>query len=112
MKRSKPLRKASADIEARLWAYLRRLNLRGYRFRRRAMFQSFLLDFVDHQALLAIELCDGAPGKPSPQIARHHVLAAAGYTVLRLWSDDLRDHFSAAIAPIAMALEDRPKPEL
>lgn len=106
MQRKAPLRRMSADIEARLWAHLRVLNLRGYRFRRRAPFRSFLLPFVEHEKLLVIEIRDGEPGRAPPRfIARDHMLAEAGYTILRFWRVDAEKGFSIVTDTIRRFLE-------
>jgi very-short-patch-repair endonuclease len=106
MMRHKPLRSEEAGIEARLWAYLRELNARGAHFHRRAPFRGFILDFVDHEAMLAIELLDGEPGR-APEVARRHILAEAGYTVLRVWRQDAQANFAGAMDAVEQALEDR-----
>jgi len=53
MQRKRPLAVRNT-IENRLWAQLRALD--GYRFRRKAPFKSFTLDFVEHQHRLVISL--------------------------------------------------------
>lgn len=106
------------DVEKRLWAALKRLNAQGYHFRRKAVFQTFRLDFVEHDIGLVIELADGNPGaqfaeasRPSPDIARTHVLSGAGYTILRLWKNDLADGLEPAMFRLRQILEDRPPPD-
>lgn len=105
------------DIEKRLWAALKRLNAQGYHFRRKAVFQTFRLDFVEHDIALVIELADGHPGgqfggsvRLSPDIARTHVLSMAGYTILRLWKEDLAADLGPALFRLRQILEDRPPP--
>lgn len=113
------------DVERRLWAALKRLNAQGYHFRRKAVYQTFRLDFVEHDIALVIELADGRPGavfgQPdtsfgqdvhrSPDIARTHVVTMAGYTILRLWKDDLTENFDLAMFRLRQILEDRPPPD-
>lgn len=98
------------DAELRLWSLLQRYNNdAGYHFRRRATFRSFLVDFVDHDILLAIELVGGeARWRPSPDVARTYVLRAAGYTVLRFWRDEVSTDFDRAAQALHQVLEDRP----
>jgi very-short-patch-repair endonuclease len=109
MQRKRPLR-PRADIETRLWARLRALNLQGYRFRRRAPFRSFILPFAEHERLLVIDIRDGEPGRaPSPSIVRDRLLAEAGYTVLRFWRGEA--NVPAMMDAIRQALEDRAPPD-
>ena len=73
MQRRRPLAPRN-DLETRLWLRLRELD--GYRFRRRAPFRTFTLDFVEHDARLVISLEEGAPGSRSPvHIVRDRLLS-------------------------------------
>lgn len=103
------------DVEQRLWVALKRFNERGYHFRRRAVYQSFRIDFVEHDILLAIDLVGGEPGcrfgvRTSPDIAKTHVLASAGYTLLRFWRADLACNLGNALEQLKQLLDDRPPP--
>ncbi len=107
MKRTSGFGHGSNDIESRLWATLREFE--GYQFRRKAPFKSFILDFVEHEALLVVELDDGEPGQaPSRNVARDHMLAEAGYTVLRFWRSEAARDLPSVIVSIRQVLEDRP----
>lgn len=102
-----PERRASVDD--RLWALLKRFNAAGYRFRRKATFRSFPLDFVDHDIQLVLVLNDAAENtRPVAQIARDHVLAGAGYTVVKIRRCDLAADFGALASQLRRILEDRP----
>jgi very-short-patch-repair endonuclease len=109
MKRTSSFGRGSSDIEARLWAKLREFDELGYQFRRKAHFKSFVLDFVEHDALLVVELEDGEPGQAqSRNVARDHMLAEAGYTVLRFWRSEAAADLNGVVASIRQVLEDRP----
>ena len=111
MKRTSGFGRGSNDVEARLWAKLREFDELGYQFRRKAHFHSFVLDFVEHDALLIVELDDGEPGHSQTQnVARDHVLREAGYTVLRFWKSEAARDLQGVIASIRQVLEDRPPP--
>jgi len=112
MKRTSSFGRGSGDVEARLWAKLREFDELGYQFRRKAHFHSFVLDFVEHDALLIVELDDGEPGHPggSQNVARDHVLREAGYTVLRFWKSEAARDLNSVVASIRQVLEDRPPP--
>ena len=90
LKRKAPLR-AGATLEARLWLRLKLIE--GTRFRRRASFKTFTLDFVEHNARLVILLEDGEPGRSrTGQVVRDRLLGEAGYVILRLWrAEAVRD---------------------
>ena len=107
MKRTSAFGRGPNDVEARLWAKLREFE--GYQFHRKAPFKSFILDFVEHEALLVIELDDGEPGRAGPRnVARDHMLAEAGYTVLRFWKSEAASNIAAVIGAVRQVLEDRP----
>jgi very-short-patch-repair endonuclease len=102
-------RTGRAGAELRLWSLLEGFNRSGYHFRRQAPFAGFLIDFVEHDILLAIDLTDG-DARPTPAIARDHVLKEAGYTVLRLKATDIAEDFADVAATLKHVLEDRPAP--
>ena len=107
MKRTSAFGRGSNDVEARLWAKLREFG--GYEFHRKAPFKSFILDFVEHEALLVVELDDGEPGRAPPRnVARDYLLAEAGYTVLRFWRSEAAHDLPSVVASIRQVLEDRP----
>ncbi|MBU6298212.1 MAG: DUF559 domain-containing protein [Alphaproteobacteria bacterium] len=109
MKRTNSFGRGSTEVEVRLWARLRELDELGYQFHRRAPFKSFILDFVEHEALLVIELVDGEPGRPqAANVARDRMLADAGYTVLRFWKSEAAHDLNGVVASIRRVLEDRP----
>ena len=111
MKRTSSFGRGSSDVEARLWAKLREFDALGYQFRRKAPFKSFILDFVEHDALLVVELEDGEPGQTqSRNVARDYMLAEAGYTVLRFWKSEAERDLQGVVADVRRVLEDRPPP--
>lgn len=96
---------ARNTLEARLWARLKLIE--GGRFRRRATFRTFTLDFVAHDAGLVISLEDGEPGRAKTgRIVRDRLLNEAGYTILRLWRTETARDLSAAVTRIKTVLAD------
>jgi len=103
MRRKVPLRPRTS-LETRLWARLRELD--GCRFRRKAPFRTFTLDFVEHDAGLVISLADGASGRRSNHIARDRLLSEQGYVILRLWREEAERELHGAVRRIKAVLED------
>jgi very-short-patch-repair endonuclease len=96
---------ARNTLEARLWARLRLLE--GFRFRRRATFKTFTLDFVEHDARLVISLEDGEPGRAmTGRIVRDRLLSEQGYVILRLWRTEAARDLGGAIQRIKTVLAD------
>jgi len=107
MQRKRPLAVRNT-IENRLWAQLRALE--GYRFRRKAPFKSFTLDFVEHQNRLVISLEGGEPGRrakeKSGHIVRDRLLSEQGYVILRLWRGEAERDLHSALHRIRTVLDD------
>ena len=103
MQRKAPLR-PRATLENRLWACLQKLD--GCRFRRKAPFRTFTLDFVEHEAGLVISLESGEPGRRSGGIVRDRLLSEQGYVILRLWRREIERDIGSAIRRIQSVLED------
>jgi very-short-patch-repair endonuclease len=107
MQRKRPLTVRNT-IENRLWAQLRALE--GYRFRRKAPFKTFTLDFVEHQHRLVISLEGGEPGRhakdKSGHIVRDRLLSEQGYVILRLWRGEAERDLHWALHRIRAVLDD------
>ncbi len=104
LRRKVPLR-ARAALENRLWAQLKLLE--AVRFRRKAPFKTFLLDFVAHDARLVISLEGGEPGRSrTGQIVRDRLLSEQGYVILRLWRAEAERDLTGTIARIKTVLAD------
>lgn len=107
MQRKQPL-KARNTLENRLWAQLRLLE--GYRFRRKAPFKTFTLDFVEHQHRLVISLESGEPGRgardKTGHIVRDRLLSEQGYAILRLWRAEAERDLCSALHRIRAVLDD------
>ena len=101
MQRKHPLRRETAEVEELLWLRLRALKERGWHFRKTSPFQSFLLPFVEHEALLVVEL------EEQSNIVRDRLLREAGYTILRFPRDDALRDLDAVLDTIRAVLEDR-----
>jgi very-short-patch-repair endonuclease len=103
MQRKRPLRR-EAEIEDLLWLRLKALEECGWYFRKNSPFQTFVLPFVEHDALLVIELEADRAGR-SP--VRDRLLHEAGYTILRFPRADAQSNLPSVIAIIRAVLDDR-----
>lgn len=56
---ARKMRRHPSDAERRLWYYLRRKQLQGFRFRRQVPIGPYIVDFYCIEARLAIEI-DGS----------------------------------------------------
>jgi very-short-patch-repair endonuclease len=101
MQRKRPLQR-EAEIEDLLWLRLRGLKEQGWNFRKSGHFRTFLLPFVDHEALLVVELEDGARS-----IVRDRLLAEAGYSVLRFAREEAMADLDFVMDRVVGVLKDR-----
>ena len=100
MQRKHALRR-EAEIQDLLW--LRLKALAGWHFRRNSPFQTFSLPFVEHGALLVVELETDRAGR-SP--VRDRLLREAGYTILRFARADAEGNLASIVEIIRAVLED------
>ena len=101
MQRKHALRR-EATLQDLLWLRLKALT--GWHFRRNSPFQTFTLPFVEHGALLVVELeTDRASRSP----VRDRLLREAGYTILRFARADAEGNLSSIVEVIRAVLEDR-----
>ena len=101
MQRKRPLGR-EPGLQDLLW--LRLKALQGWHFRKNSSFQTFTLPFVEHGALLVVEL-EVDRGTRSP--VRDRLLHEAGYTILRFSTADAESSLDAVMATIRAVLEDR-----
>ena len=101
MRRKQALRR-QATIEDLLWLRLKALE--GWRFRRKTSFRTFTLQFVEHDALLVVELEDNNRDR-SP--VRDRLLREAGYTILRFARFEAEADLSPVMDVIRKVLDDR-----
>ena len=105
--RARQLRNESTDAERRLWYFLRRQQLAGYKFRRQYPLAGYIVDFVCLPARLVIEL-DGGQHLDALEYDQQRTAALRheGYRVLRFWNDDALLHTEDVLAEIFRVLEE------
>ncbi len=91
-KYARDLRKDMTETEHKLWSYLRRKNLDGYRFRRQHIIGPFIADFVCVAEKLIIEV-DGATHGEDNEIAydarRTEFLETQGWKIIRYGNEEI-----------------------
>jgi lysyl-tRNA synthetase class 2 len=84
------LRRDQTDAERTLWFRLRDRRLGGWKFRRQAPIDRFVVDFVFADARVIVELDGGQHSQRMEQDAnRTAILESLGYLVLRFWNNDV-----------------------
>jgi len=110
MHRAGELRKEPTPAEAKLWAYLRRNQVRGVGFRRQHAIGRYIVDFCSPSMKLVIEL-DGSQhlAQEEADAERTEFLRTKGYRVLRFWNDRVLNEIGGVVGAIEMALDEAGK---
>ncbi len=108
MHRAGELRREPTPAEAKLWKYLRSLDLDGTHFRRQYAIDNYIVDFCAPRAKLIVEV-DGSPhvDQQDRDTERTDFLNAKGYCVLRFWNNDILNNIEYVMAAILQAIPDK-----
>ena len=108
--RARALRKSETAAVQRLWEELRGSRLNGYKFVRQLPIGPYFADFACRSAKLIVEV-DGATHSDAHELAhdekRTQFLNEQGWTVHRIWNDDVFKHRNAVCDGILLALNAR-----
>ena len=115
MKLVRKLRGDTNEIEAMVWARLRRSQLGGFKFSRQIPVAGFVPDFVCRSIKLAIEL-DGSQhaGAIPYDTNRTQLIERQGYRVLRFWNSDVLTNMDGVLETTlsaALATGGAPTPQ-
>jgi len=103
------LRRDQTDVEKKLWSRLRDRRLDGWKFRRRAPIDRYIVDFFCSDAKLVIEL-DGGQHTLEADAERTRVIEACGYFIIRFWNTDVLTNIEGVLLRIAEALRGEGAP--
>ena len=105
------MRREPTGYERRLWSALRASQLGGFKFRRQAVIEPYICDFLCPSIGLIVEVDDDRHD-PIKDRDRDFDLAHQGYLVLRFSNADVRDNMEGVLSVIldrANALPPRQK---
>src|SRR5207253_10684552 len=86
---ARDMRKEPTLAEAKMWRLLRDRRLAGFKFRRQAPFQNYILDFVCFEKRIIIEIDGSQHASSERDAARDAVLMAENFRVSRYWNNDV-----------------------
>jgi very-short-patch-repair endonuclease len=110
VKAARRLRSAQTDAERILWFQLRDRRLRGFKFRRQAPIDRYIVDFCCVDERLIIELDGGQHAvRTDEDRERTQVLESLGYLVLRFWNNDVMHNISGVLEETSGALQGAPR---
>ena len=96
---ARDMRREPTDYERRLWCALRASQLGGFKFRRQAVIEPYICDFLCPSIGLIIEVDDDRHD-PIKDRDRDFDLAHQGYLVLRFSNADVRDNMEGVLSVI------------
>ena len=106
------LRRHQTNAERLLWFRLRDRRLSGWKFKRQAPINRFVVDFFCADAKLIVELDGGQHDHHRERDAvRTRILEAMGYLVLRFWNHDVMRNMDGVLEEILSTVnQQRPEP--
>jgi very-short-patch-repair endonuclease len=109
--RAKALRAELTDAERILWSRLKGRQLRGWQFRVQHPVDPYILDFACVALKLAVEV-DGATHGSVEERERDErrsaFLEGRGWSVVRVWNDDVYRNLNGVLETILMRLPPPP----
>ncbi|MDR2870281.1 MAG: endonuclease domain-containing protein [Deferribacteraceae bacterium] len=103
------LRANATPHENILWHHIKNKQLMGYKFRRQQPIGQYIADFYCSEAKLIIEL-DGSQHSTTEAIEydvkRDTYFQTNGYTVIRVWNNELLGNLAGVLELISNALEN------
>jgi very-short-patch-repair endonuclease len=88
-RRAKSLRRLSTDAERRFWYIVRDRRLEGFKFKRQAPIDPWIVDFLCVEARLVVEIDGGHHADSKTDPVRTADLEKRGYRVVRFWNHDV-----------------------
>jgi very-short-patch-repair endonuclease len=108
--RAKAMRSQPTEAEHRLWQILRAKRFAGYKFRQQAPIEFYIADFVCFAERLIIELDEGQHCESADDERRDAYLRSQGFSVLRIWNNELFTNEEGVAELILSALRTPPLP--
>lgn len=100
---ARALRKDMPSAEKRLWYFIRKKQLGGFRFRRQHTIGPYIADFACIEAKLVIELDGDQHGfelEEARDRKRDAFIEDQGFQMLRVWNKDVYDNIDGVLEAI------------
>ncbi|WP_244497626.1 endonuclease domain-containing protein [Mesorhizobium sp. Root695] len=105
--RARKLRQDDNQAEALLWLELKARRLGGYKFTRQFSIGPYYADFACREKWLVVEVDGPQHAGSSYDRRRDDFMRAQGYSILRVWSDDVLRQRTSVCETILAALDGR-----
>ncbi|WOE76494.1 endonuclease domain-containing protein [Alterisphingorhabdus coralli] len=107
LKRAKEMRNNPTEPEKRLWRNLSNSQLNGHKFRRQAIIENSIVDFLCPSKKLVIEV-DGDTHDPANDAKRDAHLATMDYRVVRFTNAEVMQNMDGVLEDIVCVLRESP----
>lgn len=106
---SRKLRSNTTLSERILWTYLRKTQMKGYRFTRQKPIENYIVDFYSPQLRLVIEI-DGCSHEDRVLLdkKRDQRLQQLGLRVLRFADQDVKNNLEGVLISLSGWIDDNP----
>jgi len=107
------MRHSSTAAELAMWRLLRHRSLSGFKFRRQAPVENFILDFVCFERRIVVEIDGSQHANSSLDAVRDTRLSDAGFQIIRYWNNDVLMRPTSVLEDIVARLtenEGNPSP--
>lgn len=108
--RARSLRRNETKAEHVLWQLVRNRQLDGFKFTRQLPIGPYFADFACREGALIIELDGSQHVDSKTDETRTAYLTAQGYSVLRVWNNELLTNAQGVAEAILSALARHPSP--
>ena len=109
---ARKLRRTQTPTEGMLWQHLR-ANRIGHKFYRQHPIDRYVADFCCPALKLVVEVDGGHHDEPEQRAydeERDAFMEDLGFTILRVWSSDVRDNIDGVVEKIIEVLGERSRP--
>jgi very-short-patch-repair endonuclease len=103
LKRAREMRNNPTEPEKRLWRHLSNSRLEGHKFRRQAIVDYYIADFICPQKRLIVEV-DGDTHDIEADLKRDGRLKAQGYQTIRFSNVDVMNNMEGVLLMLVEAL--------
>jgi very-short-patch-repair endonuclease len=101
------MRREPTEPEKRLWRHLSNSQLGGFKFRRQAVVEPFITDFLCPSKALIVEV-DGITHDQEDDARRDAALRERGYTTIRFTNEDVMSNMEGVLTITLESLESLP----
>jgi len=93
------------DAERALWARIRAEQIEGFKFRKQAAIDDYIVDFLCLERMLVVEVDGGQHAiRKAEDDARTLALGMMGYRVIRFWNNEVLRNIEGVLEVIRLVL--------